>query len=57
MSGNLLKQPFLKDFRMERELCFADTLNERGCYIGNNHFVGVPEFEILAEVLERVNPR
>ena len=57
VSGNLLKQPFLKDFRMEREVCFADTLNERGCYIGNNHFVGEPEFEILAEVLERVKQR
>lgn len=54
VSGNLLNQPFLKDFNLERENPNVDILNERGCYIGNNHFVGNNEMELLYYILEEL---
>ena len=38
VGGNLLKQPFLKDFK-GCPLPNADILNDNGVYIGNSQFV------------------
>ncbi len=54
VSGNLLKQPFLREFRMERENPNVEVLNERGCYIGNNHFIGYNEMNVLHEMLGNI---
>ena len=52
VSGNLLNQPFLKEFRMDREDANVEILNQRGCYIGNSHFIGYSEMAILHQILQ-----
>jgi CDP-6-deoxy-D-xylo-4-hexulose-3-dehydrase len=54
VSGNLLVQPFLKNYSLGLSNPNVNILNERGCYIGNNHFVGRKEFKLLESVLERL---
>lgn len=53
--GNILKQPFVETSSSQLPTPNADYLHENAFYIGNNQFVGNPEFvelEIaLAEVL------
>lgn len=54
VGGNLLKQPFLKDYQLGLDDPIVDTLHENGIYIGNNHFVSNKEFSILEETLAKV---
>lgn len=54
VGGNLLKQPFLKKYKNTQRLPNADTLHERGLYIGNNHFLEIAHFDMLYEILNRL---
>jgi len=47
-SGNLLKQPFLKNYSIEIEwLPNVDFLHNNGFFIGNNHLITDEELDIL----------
>jgi CDP-6-deoxy-D-xylo-4-hexulose-3-dehydrase len=51
-SGNLLRQPFLKDYTLEIETAAnVDFLHENGFFIGNNHLVTDEELDNLEEML------
>lgn len=54
VSGNLLKQPFLKGYDLGIENPNVDILHEKGVYIANNHFVGKSEFSILENILKQL---
>lgn len=49
VSGNLLKQPFLKGYKADCPN--ADILHTNGLYIGNSHFVKPYDIKVLREVL------
>tara|TARA_A100001015_G_C14960493_1_gene700648 strand:+ start:352 stop:1515 length:1164 start_codon:yes stop_codon:yes gene_type:complete len=51
VSGNLLKQPFLKNYSLKHSNN-VDVLHNNGVYIGNSHFVGSYELESLSELLK-----
>jgi CDP-6-deoxy-D-xylo-4-hexulose-3-dehydrase len=52
VAGNLLKQPFLKDYSIVGEGPFnVDIVHEQGVYIGNNHLVGNKKFRLLEKIL------
>ncbi len=51
VSGNLLRQPFLKDYAKSSKMPNADILHTNGFYIANNHFVGKPELNLLENTL------
>jgi CDP-6-deoxy-D-xylo-4-hexulose-3-dehydrase len=56
VSGNLLKQPFLRNYRLERNAPgIIDIVHEQGVYIGNNHFVSVRDMEFLDKVCGEIN--
>jgi CDP-6-deoxy-D-xylo-4-hexulose-3-dehydrase len=53
VSGNLLRHPFLKEYSIStKEPHNVEILHERGIYIGNNHFVGKKEIDLLKTILE-----
>jgi len=54
VSGNLLNQPFLKDYSMDLKNSKVDHLDSMGCYIGNSHFVGKKELDLLENILEEL---
>jgi CDP-6-deoxy-D-xylo-4-hexulose-3-dehydrase len=54
VSGNLLKQPFLKNYSLDLENPNVDILHKNGVYIANNHFVDRPEFLMLEEILNKL---
>jgi len=52
-SGNLLRQPFLKDYALDIETAAnVDFLHENGFFIGNNHLVTDAELDTLEEMLD-----
>lgn len=53
VGGNLLNQPFLKDysFGYEKTNYNVDLLQEFGLYVGNSQYVGDKEFEVLEKIL------
>jgi CDP-6-deoxy-D-xylo-4-hexulose-3-dehydrase len=52
VAGNLLKQPFLKDYSIVGEGPFnVDIVHEQGAYIGNSHLVGNNRFKLLETIL------
>lgn len=53
IGGNLLRQPFLKDYKIvtQKEVLNVDFVHDNGIYLGNNHFVGDKEFALLEEIL------
>ena len=53
VSGNLLKQPFLKNysFASPRFSSTADLVNDNGVYIGNNHFITIQDMLWLEEIV------
>lgn len=55
VSGNLMVQPFLKNYRMatEQGQYNVDKL-QYGLYIGNNHFVNKKDFNLLNKVLRSI---
>lgn len=53
IGGNLLKQPFLKDYSIttsKKELN-VDIVHYNGIYLGNNHFIGEQEINLLSDIL------
>ena len=53
VSGNLLRQPFLKDYAKSSKMPNADILHANGFYISNNHFVGKSELNLLENALSK----
>lgn len=53
VSGNLLEQPFLKDYKIEtkKNICNVDLIHKQGVYIGNNHFVNSEDLEFLKKLI------
>ena len=56
VGGNLLRQPYLKGYRIERteSLLNADILHENGIYIGNNQFVNKKDIDKLGKILSMI---
>lgn len=55
VSGNLLDHPFLKGYKLEytaKDETNVSILQNRGLYVGNNHFVGDKELSMLKDVLD-----
>ncbi|HEY3275869.1 MAG TPA: DegT/DnrJ/EryC1/StrS aminotransferase family protein [Syntrophorhabdaceae bacterium] len=52
ISGNLLRQPFLRAFRDQKTYPNADFLHENAFYIGNNQFVGEERLAVLESIME-----
>jgi len=59
VAGNLLAQPFLRDYSIEteKEDTNADIVQRQGVYIGNNHFVTVKDMEFLDTVVGAINDK
>jgi len=59
VAGNLLSQPFLKDYEIdtEKKRTNADIIQSQGVYIGNNHFVTDKDMEFLKQVVEKIDAR
>ena len=54
VSGNLLRQPFLKGYIMEGGMdkpSYVEVLHNNGVYVGNNHFIGSKELQLLDKVI------
>jgi CDP-6-deoxy-D-xylo-4-hexulose-3-dehydrase len=53
VGGNLLKQPFLKNytFGAPRANSTADLVNDNGVYIGNSHFVNLEDMKWLEGIV------
>jgi CDP-6-deoxy-D-xylo-4-hexulose-3-dehydrase len=56
VGGNLLNQPFLKDygFDYEKEFFNVDLLQKNGLYIGNNQYIGDKELKTLEKILSGI---
>lgn len=55
VGGDLLSHPFLSKYKLEyghKDEPNVSILQERGLYVGNNHFVGDKELSMLNDVLE-----
>lgn len=54
ISGNLLRQPFLKDYSIESDSdnFTVNFVHENGIYLSNNHFVGKKELNLLSSILK-----
>ena len=59
VAGNLLAQPFLKDYKIEtdKERTTADLVHSQGVYIGNSHFVTIKDMEFLKQVVEKIDAK
>jgi CDP-6-deoxy-D-xylo-4-hexulose-3-dehydrase len=57
VGGNLLRQPYLKGYKVETQKKFlnADILHENGIYIGNNQFVNQKDIKKLQNILLEIN--
>jgi CDP-6-deoxy-D-xylo-4-hexulose-3-dehydrase len=57
VAGNLLSQPFLKDYKIEttKKKTNADIIQTQGVYIGNNHFVTESDMKFLDKVVGEIN--
>ncbi|MBM3256799.1 MAG: DegT/DnrJ/EryC1/StrS aminotransferase family protein [Candidatus Liptonbacteria bacterium] len=51
ISGNLMRQPFLKKFAHPSQFPNAEFVHEHGFYIGNNQFVGEDRLQKLQELV------
>ena len=56
VSGNLLKQPFLKGYSLSinKSKTNVDKIHELGVYIGNNHFITKYDIKFLFKVIETI---
>ena len=50
VSGNLLRQPFLKNYKLDNNTN-VDLIHNQGVYIGNNHFVNYKNMEFLHKII------
>jgi CDP-6-deoxy-D-xylo-4-hexulose-3-dehydrase len=56
VGGNLLKHPFLKEYEISTASPHnVDILQDRGLYIGNNHFISEKELSALEKILKELN--
>lgn len=53
MAGNLLEQPFLKNFSLNKENANVEYIHSNGFYIGNNHIIGSTELEFLSNIIDQ----
>jgi CDP-6-deoxy-D-xylo-4-hexulose-3-dehydrase len=53
ISGNLLRQPFLKGYGDYRQFPHAEFLHTNGFYIGNNQFVDDQRLGILSDLIRK----
>lgn len=55
VSGNLLRQPFLKDydFGVKKQKYNVDLVNDLGMYIGNSQFVSIEQIQHLFSLIEK----
>jgi CDP-6-deoxy-D-xylo-4-hexulose-3-dehydrase len=56
ISGNLLRQPFLSgyDIITKKDNLNVDYIHDNGIYLGNNHFVGDKELNLLKDILKKL---
>ena len=56
IGGNLLKQPFLNGYNIDtqKENLNVDFIHYNGIYLGNNHFIGNKEIQLLNSILEKL---
>jgi len=56
VAGNLLAQPFLKNYKMEtsKEITNAQIIHSNGVYIGNNHFVNDSDMIFLEKIIKEI---
>jgi CDP-6-deoxy-D-xylo-4-hexulose-3-dehydrase len=56
ISGNLLRQPFLKDFSIttNKQTLNVNYVHENGFYLGNNQFLGTREISLLESVIKAI---
>lgn len=50
--GNLLRQPFMADYRKETYLPNSEEIHDCAFYIGNNHFVNTKQVNKLTQLLK-----
>ena len=53
ISGNLLQQPFLKQYYVPGEYDTADFLHRNAFYIGNNQFVNDERLDVLERLMKQ----
>jgi CDP-6-deoxy-D-xylo-4-hexulose-3-dehydrase len=51
ISGNLLRQPFLRQFYIPKDFPNADFLHTNAFYVGNNQYVGDDKLQFLGTLL------
>ena len=49
--GNLLRQPFMKDYKKSPYLPNSEEIHDHAFYIGNNHFITERQISALAKEL------
>jgi len=57
VGGNLLKHPFLKDYKIEgfnSNGYTVDLINDQGFYLGNSHFVSKKNIKMLEEIFRKI---
>jgi CDP-6-deoxy-D-xylo-4-hexulose-3-dehydrase len=54
VSGNLLKHPFLKKYKISTDDKNITLVHENGIYIGNNHFVNDTDLLLLSKILKQL---
>jgi len=56
ISGNLLKQPFLRNHSIvsSKDNLNIDLIHDNGIYLGNNHFVGNFELNLLKNIFDKL---
>lgn len=54
VSGNLLKHPFLKKYKISTDENNIKLIHENGVYIGNNHFINNKDFKLLSNILDQL---
>jgi len=56
VAGNLLRQPFLKNYKFEyeKDIFNADIVHELGMYVGNSQFIGKKHILLLEKILMEV---
>lgn len=55
ISGNLLRQPFLKEYTItsKKEKLTVDIVHENGIYLGNNQYIGRKELRLLENIIKQ----
>ena len=57
VAGNLLRQPFLKDYRFSyhKDTYNADIIHDLGMYVGNSHFIGKKHLNLLSNIIKELS--